>query len=357
MADEKRRSKKKIVILVIVAVVIVFVVLAINRVYNVRNTVGNITQDGATAFELEYTVRKMDIGDYFEIVGNVEAPVTDVKSFVSGRIVELNCEEGDLITHGATIALIDDLEYRLNYLKAKSDYDNALYDASKLLEQKEIQLEIAERNLEYTVIKSPVSGVIKTVSVSENSNVNSNGVVCSVVEDALMKVSGYIDEVDLKSIKEGQKVIFNFIPLDITVEGKVSKIGKVANSSGGLVVIPVEFSFNSDPRIKGVIPGLSCNVEIVLMEKPGALVIPVNALQRDKEGTFVYVRSETKEGRKEKLMVKTGTITDNVVEITEGLSEGQIIIIVPSSSVLSTFSENGNSLRLGTMGNVNRSRP
>lgn len=357
---EKKSKRKRIIIIIIVAVLIALGIFVTNRITTRMRIVDDSAQNAASSFELEYTVRKMDIGDYFEIVGNVQAPVTEVKSFVSGRVTQLYCEEGDSISKGATIASVDDLEYRLNYLKAKSDYENALYDASKMIEQKEIQLEIAKRNLEYTVITSPVSGLIETISVAEMANVNSNGAVCSIVEDASMNVTGYIDEVDLKKIKEGQKVVFNFIPLGITAVGKVDKIGKVANSTGGLVVIPVEFSFNEDPREKGIIPGLSCNVQIVLMEKPGAVVIPINALRRDEEGAFVYVRSEKNDGGNEKLRVETGSMTDNMVEITDGLTEGQKIVITPSNDVLNTFSSGANSLRIGNMGNtgnVVRSRP
>jgi multidrug efflux pump subunit AcrA (membrane-fusion protein) len=160
-----------------------------------------------------------------------------------------------------------------------------------------------------------------------------------------------LDEVDLQKVRVGQKVLFEFSSFGLEFEGKVEKISKVANSESGIVVIPTEFSFIVDPRSKGIITGLTCDVKIVLMEKADALFIPINAVKRDQKGTYVLVKGE-KEGETVPVYIKTGASSSNTIEVTEGLQEGQKIVITPSAAVLNTFSTQGQQggLDLGMMG-------
>lgn len=333
MKEKKKRTKIYLWILVLAAIVGCSF-MAWKFIFTKKPEVAT---DDAAKFQLEYTIKKSNLSDYLEIVGNVEAPIYEIRSLVSGIAKTVDVQNGVRVTKGATLASIEDLEYRLSYLKAKGDYENSLYEITMQQQQMLIQYEIAQQNLTETVILSPVSGVVADLAVKVRSSIGQNGIICSLVEDEQMYVNGFLDEVDLQKVKEGQKVIFEFTSFNLQLEGKVGEISKTANTTSGIVVIPVEFNFLNDPRQKGIIPGLSCTVRIVLLEKANAIAIPTNAVSRDQTGSYVQVKGE-KEGDIQKVYVKTGVTSANSVEVTEGLSVGQKIIISASSAVLSRFS-------------------
>jgi len=351
MGVQKRHKRGRILLFLLIAIVAAFILVWF-VFFNKPS--GRNQANASSIFQLEYTVRRSSVADYLEIVGTVDAPVYQVVSSVSGALKILDIQEGDRVSKDATVAVLDDIQYRLNYLEARVDYENALYDSPLSLEQKQLQFIIAERNLKNTTVRSPVAGIVTEVSAREGANVSQNGAICTIVEDDALFVQGFLDEVDIQKVRAGQKVLFEFKSFGLTYEGKIARISKIANSESGIVVIPAVFSFNDDPRKKGIIPGLTCTVKIVLLEKSDALFIPTNALKRDQKGTYVLVKGE-KEGETLPTYIKTGVSTTNSVEVLEGLQEGQKVIIAPSSAVLNTFSpqtQQGGGLNLNMIGGL-----
>jgi len=179
--------------------------------------------------------------------------------------------------------------------------------------------------------------------VHEGDQISPNSVLCTIVEDHNMFVESSIDEVDLKKVKVGQRVQFLFEPLDaLKANGLVRELSPIAQSSSGIVVIPIEFSFDELPKEKGVIPGLTCSVNILLMERTNVIVVPVLAVLEDERGSYCYVKTENSENKVstinqtpgEKRYMQIGQITENYVEIIEGLQEGEIVIIQPDEDRL-----------------------
>jgi multidrug efflux pump subunit AcrA (membrane-fusion protein) len=334
----KKRNKVFIWLFVII-IIIIFVFLMVK----IRANQANTQQEALPNINLEYTVKRTDIGDSIEVMGTVKAPERSVYGKISGEIEELFVEENQTIEKDATIAVIDSTQYKLNYLQAKTAYENSLGGAPKTVEERLLSLQIAEVNLQNTVIKSPVNGFIKAVPVHEGDQISPNSVICTIVEDHNMYVESSIDEVDLKKVKVGQKVQFVFEPLDaLKANGQVREISPIAQSSGGIVVIPIEFSFNELPKDKGVIPGLTCSVNILLMERTNIIVVPVLAVKEDEKGSYCFVKRENignDTDRKdqplgEKRYIQIGQITENYVEVVDGLEEGEVVIIQPNEDRL-----------------------
>ena len=121
-------------------------------------------------------------------------------------------------------------------------------------------------------------------------------------------------------------MIFSFDQLDMTLSGKVKRISSVAKSSGGITVVPVEFSFQSPPP-EIIRPGLTCNVQIILREATSSFFVPKEAVRRDKNGHFVLKR--TPEGP-QKIYVKVGGTIGDKIEVKEGISEGDVLLLIPS---------------------------
>jgi len=215
-----------------------------------------------------------------------------------------------------------------------NNYESSLNSSERIKELKKIELEIAKRNLENTLVKAPVDGIIEEVKVVKGDLVNQNTVVATLIDEKSIRVKTWIDEVDLKKVKDNAQVVVEFEQLSIGLEGRVKRIGPSAISAGGVVSIPLEITLKGGPSTKEIIPGLTCNIKVLLMDKKNVIVIPKNGLAKDNNGYYVMVKNGDSA---EKRYVETGEITENVVEITSGLKEGEVVLLQPDKERLKQF--------------------
>jgi len=282
----------------------------------------------------EYTVKRGVLFESVDISGQV---VSDeeykVKSLVSGVVKRVLVERGDRVKRGEILVELDDDDYLLNRIKALQNYENARISGSKLLlEQRKLELKIAEKNLERAKIRSPIDGVVVSVDVKEGDILNVGKVVATVINDRKLHIEGAIDEVDFGKVTVGQKAIVHFESLGgLRVPAVVTYISPVAITTGGLNIFPIELRFEADVENARIVPGLSCDVSIVVMSKEGVLTVPANALGHESSG--YYVELKTKDGVK-KQPVEVGYIGEYYAEIKNGLKEGDVIVIRKRSKVL-----------------------
>ncbi|KUK22094.1 MAG: Efflux transporter, RND family, MFP subunit, partial [Thermotoga petrophila] len=114
--------------------------------------------------------------------------------------------------------------------------------------------------------------------------------------------------------------------LGLTLTGKGKRISPVAETSGGVTVIPVEFSFDQIPPSL-VIPGLTCDVEIIIKEATSSFFVPKEAVSQDQNG--YYVMKQTPQGP-QKVYVEVGEELNDKIEIKKGVSEGDVLLLIPS---------------------------
>ncbi|PLV57382.1 efflux RND transporter periplasmic adaptor subunit [Thermotoga sp. SG1] len=310
---------KKWITLLIIAILVVLLIVVI---FLNKASAQSISENTATSTQLPvfltYTVTKEN--ETVEIVGQVTADTRSVSSKVSGDVLKLYVQEGERVQEGQKIAKIDDTDYQIEYLSALNSYKTSPTEINRL------NLEKAKKDLENTIVTSPVSGVVRSVNVEEGDRVSVGTAIVEVVETDTLRVEGSIDEYDLKNVKEGMKVIFTFEQLGLTLTGKVKRISPVAETSGGVTVIPVEFSFDQTPP-EIVIPGLTCDVEIIVREATDSFFVPKEAIRQDQGG--YYVMKQTPEGP-QKAYVEIGEEVNEKIEIKEGVSEGDVLLLVPS---------------------------
>ena len=310
---------KKWIVLLIIAVLVVLLIVVI---FLNKASAQSVSEKTATSTQLPvhltYTVTREN--ETVEIVGRVTADTRRVVSKVSGDVLELYVKEGDYVQAGQKIAKIDDTDYQIEYLSALNNYKTSPTEINRL------NLEKAKKNLENTTVISPVSGVVQSVNVSEGDRVSVGTAIVEIVETATLRVEGAIDEYDLKNVKEGMKAVFTFEQLGLTLTGQVKRISPVAETSGGVTVIPVEFSFDQTPP-EIVIPGLTCNVEIIVKEATSSFLVPREAVRQDQSG--YYVMKQTPEGP-QKVYVEIGEEVNDRIEIKKGISEGDVLLLIPS---------------------------
>jgi HlyD family secretion protein len=231
---------------------------------------------------------------------------------------------------------------------AQTNYDSAvaqLEAARAQVEQTRAALDFARTRLDYTVIRSPVDGIVlsRNVDVGQTVAASLQAPTLFTIAQNLtkMQINTSVDEADIGLVKGEQKVTFTVDAYPSEVfEGKVSQIRNapqiVQNVVTYDVIIEVE---NPELKLK---PGMTANVSIVVAEKRNVLKIPNAALRFQPYGEEKESRQSLKiergtqnrvwvllaDAKLKSVLVKLGTNNIKHYELIEGdLKEGDNIVI------------------------------
>jgi RND family efflux transporter MFP subunit len=136
-----------------------------------------------------------------------------------------------------------------------------------------------------------------------------------------LKIVANVLERDIPLLKPGMKATIRTETYPERVfEGRVVRINMGLELSTRTLQAEIEIP-NSDRLLK---PGMFARIEVVLLEKPGVLAIPGNAVILDQGERFVYVVEGNKAARR---AIVAGIEQDRFVEIKEGLREGDQVVV------------------------------
>ena len=324
-------------------------------------------------------------------VGTVEPEVkVDVKSALSGKVVELPVREGDVVKKGQLIAAIEpDVNQaqtlagvRRGVNQAEIDFTDADQDfrAKDALLKDGLISEEAHRTAETRYksareelaaarekaaimtssgvpvsatadqrinITAPMDGVVITrpvelgEAVTGAGSFNAGTVIATVADLATMLVKAGVNEVDIGKVRLGAPVT---VTLDaypkLRFPGKVSRIAPAARLADQVKVFDVEISL--DAQGKELRTGMTANVSIKGERAAKVLAVPVEAVFEREDGEAVYVRKaidataqpkppadarEAWKQRFEERKVETGIASLAKVQITSGLVAGEQVAL------------------------------
>lgn len=332
------------------------------------------------------TVTRGDISETVTATGTLESVTqVDVGTQVTGIIDKLYADFNSVVKKGELIAELEktvlqaDLNSadatlesaRVNYQYTKTNYerDRALYE-KKLISQYDFQTSEkdfrvaqqtydkaqadrvrAAKNLNYAEIYSPIDGIVISREVEVGQTVVSSMNVANLFTIAdldHMQVVGNVDEADIGRVKVGQKVNFTVdsYPQE-TFTGNVTQVRLAATTESNVVTYEVIVTTSNEEH--KLIPGMTANLTIYVLEENGVMTLPLAATKfapRDYPGaknlpklaepaqpkkgeTLVYVL------RKDSLVavpVTLGSANGVNVAILSGLKEGEEVAVGYTSS-------------------------
>lgn len=241
-------------------------------------------------------VKRSDLNLIISYAGTIKAKEeVRVYSKVTGKLAEYIVREGEHIEKGQTIALVDRDETGLKYELAK--------------------------------VESPISGIIgetlldKGAVVLPTSGIVPGTTLAIVVNMDKMIVKLDIPEVDVPYFKNGLKaeVQADAYPNENFL-GEVSKVSEVVDTQTR--TLPVEITISNDEhRLKS---GMFARIKIYASELKDRLVLPQDALIQELGQNYVFLVEDSTAKKKK---VTLGVHDDGNVEITEGVSFGDKIIV------------------------------
>ncbi|WP_320019510.1 efflux RND transporter periplasmic adaptor subunit [Labilibaculum manganireducens] len=268
-------------------------------------------------------------------------------SETQGRIVEIYKSKGDYVNKGDIIAKVDD-----ELLKAQLDASKAALEQlekedarfTKLVKEnaatsqqlEDIQLKLkttrakyisANRQLEDTKIKAPVSGYIEDKYIDMGQFIGGGAKICNIIDAVNLKLKVTISEQDYSGINIGQKVIItSSIYPDKFFEGYISYIGKKAGY-GNSFDTEIKLKNNGEKLLKA---GMFVSSEILLKSDSASFFVPRKAINGSLKDASVYTIANGKAVLK---TITIGKVIDSQVQVLEGLNSGEQVIIDGNYSI------------------------
>ena len=217
------------------------------------------------------------------------------------------------------------LEKRRTSLVARPDVDAA----KARLQDAESALDLARRRAAQSVVRAPMAGEVYGLAVRQGAYLNTGDLVANIGRLDRLRVRVYVDEPLLGRVAEGDPVTIRWEALPGkewkgTVVHMPTSIQPLGSRQVGEVICIIE-----NPG-RDLIPGTNIDAEIRSAVVDNALVIPKEALHHDAGGDYVLLRQGDTVQRR---AVKTGNSTVTLVQITEGLAEGDQVAM-PGSAAL-----------------------
>ena len=141
---------------------------------------------------------------------------------------------------------------------------------------------------------------------------------------ARMSVTIGIGETDILSLKPGQEaeVVVSSVGSDV-LTGTVTEVSRDASASMGVTQYSAVVELDA---VRGMLPGMTAQVDIKIQGSENALIIPVDALHQTSAMYYVYTTYDEETMQYGGMVeVTIGMQNDDFVEITSGLSEGDIV--------------------------------
>jgi membrane fusion protein, multidrug efflux system len=259
---------------------------------------------------------------------------------IAGRIAEIRFEEGEKVTAGQVLVMLDESVYQAELEEAEASLELSLANheraidllqrgagTTKARDEARSQLRVdqagvalAQARLGKLVIRAPFDGVagLRRVSVGDFLNVGQEIVNLEQIDP--LKADFRVSETYLGAVAPGQ-------PVELTVDafqgeafrGEVYAIDPLIDESGRSILLRARLP-NPDARLR---PGLFARIALVLNEKENALQVPEQALVPQGQDQFVF---RVIEGAAVLTRVTVGTRRAGMVEITEGLAQGDVVV-------------------------------
>ena len=211
--------------------------------------------------------------------------------------------------------------------------DRALQLAVAQLRQAELTLALARTRLEHATLVAPFDGTVAVVTIVPGQAVGASPQPAIVMADlTAFHIDVGVDEIDVGKLSEGLTVTLDVDALPgVPVSGVVDRIAPTARESAGVVSYVVTIGI--DPTDAPIRAGMSAIVEIITDVRDNVLVVPNRFIRIERTTGRAYVN--VKRGDQiEEVEIITGLRNDAESEVLQGLSEGDVLIIMPSNPLL-----------------------
>ncbi len=335
--------------IIAIGVIVLVVGFIIVKLYSNKNIIderATAIPQGVSAMPVRVaTVEEKQLDNAISFTGSFEARKTlPLIAETQGYLTSLNVREGQAVKKGEVIAQIDPTGVQSNMATARAAYKNAVKNkeryerllqagaiSQKQYEDIALNVENARANLtgyqqqlKYTVIHSPMSGIIGDVKLEQGSFATMGTQIGNVVDVSKLKMVLKVPEEDVLKLKEGQVVqIKTDVYPDHTFTGKVTLISVQADA-GRKYNVEVEVDNTQSFPLKAGMFGTAL-LDAQNIDQSNKLFIPRKAIVGSVKDASVFVLNSDNTVTLKKVEVQNQS-GENVI-VQSGLSNKDKVII------------------------------
>lgn len=302
-----------------------------------------------------FKVKKDVFNHFLELQGSVSTKQNIViYPEFNGILSKVFVKEGQQVSKGQLLAKIDDggMSQQLAQLEIQADLAKTTFERQERLWNQKIGSEIQflqakstyeaqqkavqqmKSQLSKTEVRAPFSGMIDDV-ITDQGSVVSAGIspLMRIVNLNDMHIETNVPETYLTSVTKGKKVLVEFPILGKTIETNIRQAGNFINSANRTFKIEVAVP-NKDYAIK---PNLTAKLKINDYSNEAAFLIPQSIISENAQGQqYIYAVNNIDEeniGTTKRVIVETGKVQGDHIEILNGLEVGMEIVEEGARSV------------------------
>lgn len=274
---------------------------------------------------------------------------------VGGEVRRLLVEEGDQVRAGQVLAVLDDRQLRLQAAQTRAALAKAERDFNRQVELHEKGLvsagafeglkydldnqraadDIARLSLSYSEIRAPFAGVVSERQVKLGQEIAIGTSMFRVTDPTPLKAAVHVPERELARLKTGQTASIAVDALaGRTFPAIVKLVAPTVDAATATFKVTLEVS---DPK-GDLKPGMFSRVGIVFERRSEALTIPRIALLDTDGASNVFVVTG---GKAEQRAIKTGLSNAGKIEVTDGLTGTEQVVVVGQNGL-----KDGNPVRV-----------
>ena len=338
--------KKNILIgiVIIAALGLIAYTLTNNKKENEAKTAIVAEKNASVAVKVN-SVKTEEVSLDFSVNGNFE-PIQELtfSAEKSGKVISVLVKEGDYVNVGQTLLIVRSDVIDVNAQTAKASYDNAKADYARYenafktggvtkqqLDQAKLALTNAAANLKQaninvgdTRVKAPIKGFINKKYIEPGSILSGMPATSlfDIVNVSKLKLKVAVNESQVANLKIGNTVnVTASVYPDVTFSGKITFIATKADSTLNFPV-EIEIANNSNNDLKAGMYGTAQFAS--KQQKQSMLTVPRNAFIGSVSSNQIFVAEN---GSAKLKTVTAGRILGEKVEIINGLSEGENVIV------------------------------
>jgi membrane fusion protein (multidrug efflux system) len=301
-----------------------------------------------------FTAVSETFNHFLELQGSVETKQNIVlMPEMNGILSQVYVKKGQKVNKGELLARIDDggMSQQLAQMQIQADLAKTTFERQERLWEQKIGSEIQylqakstyesqqkvvsqmQLQLAKSSVRAPFSGIIDDIIADQGSVVSPGQTpLFRIVNLSDMYIETDVPETYISSITIGKKVLVSFPVLGKNLEAQVRQAGNFINPNNRTFKVEIAVP-NKDNAIK---PNLTARLRINDYTNEKALLIPQSIISENAEGEqYIYILKDKKDNLAlaQRIIIKTGKTQGNVIEVLEGLKDGDEIINEGARSV------------------------
>lgn len=270
----------------------------------------------------------------------------DLKFRVSGTLKGIFVKNGDQVSKGQTIAVLDNESQRIELANAESNLDKTKLELSSLMlgyngktddtasipykiyknlkiksgyDEALNHLNMAKLNFSYTILKAPFTGIIANLKTKVFNSISTSDIFCKIINNNYFEVECSVLEMEISYLKKNQSVeIIPFLNEKISLIGTITEINPIVDKNGLIKIKAL-----TKNTTKNLFDG--ANVKVIIdIPINDQLIVPKEAvvLRSNRKVVFTY-----KNGLAKWNYVNIAYENSSHYAISKGLNKNDTVIV------------------------------